>query len=169
MRIILRLIDSISEYTGKIGSKVCVVLVIVLCYEVTARYVFNAPTLWAHEVSCMLGLTIVALGLAYTHLHHGHVRVDVLYIRFSPRGRAIIDVACTLLLFFPLIILLVYIAADRVWFSFSMDERLMESFWYPPAAPIRIVLFLGLSLFVLQGIAQFTRDLYFLIRNKSYD
>lgn len=169
MRTILRTIDSISEGTGKAARWACVALIAALVYEVTARYVFNAPTIWAHDVSSMLVGTIVALGWAYTHRHHGHVRIDVLYNRLSPRGKAIIDSLCALLLFFPLVIILAYTAALRTCFSWSIDERLSMSYWYPPAFPIKAVTFLGLSLFALQGGAQFIRDLYLLIRNKPYD
>ncbi len=103
MRSIIRVIDSISEWTGKTVRWVCLVLVVVVVYEVTARFVFNAPTLWAFETICMLLCTIGALGWAYTHRHHGHVRVDVLYTLLSPRGRAIIDVGGYLIFFFPLL------------------------------------------------------------------
>jgi TRAP-type mannitol/chloroaromatic compound transport system permease small subunit len=166
MRIIVRATDSISEWTGKIVRWACVALVLALCYEVIARYVFNAPTIWAHETSCMLGGTIVALGWAYTHRHHGHVRVDVLYTHLSPRGKAIIDVFCALFLLFPLLAILIYTAADFMWVAWLKGEVLIESYWYPPSGPIRTVMLLGLSLFALQGAAQFIRDFYLLIRNK---
>jgi len=166
MRTIVSIIDGISEWTGKTIRWACVALIIVLCYEVTARYVFNAPTIWAHETSCMLGGTIVALGWSYTHRHHGHVRVDVFYARLSPKGKAITDIICALLLFFPLLVILAYTAASWMWDSWSMNEVLIESYWYPPAGPIRTIMFLGLSLFALQGVAQFIRDLYLLRRNK---
>jgi len=114
----------------------------------------------------MLGGTIVALGWSYTHRHHGHVRVDVFYARLSPKGKAITDIICALLLFFPLLVILAYTAASWMWDSWSMNEVLIESYWYPPAGPIRTIMFLGLSLFALQGVAQFIRDLYLLRRNK---
>jgi len=167
MKKIVRVIDSVSEWTGKTVRWACVALVLVLCYEVTARYVFTAPTIWAHETSCMLGGTIVALGWAYTHRHHGHVRVDVFYARMSPKGKAITDVLCAFFLLFPLLAILIYTAADFMWIAWLKSEVLIESYWYPPAGPIRTGMFLGLCLFALQGIAQFIRDLYLLIRNKS--
>lgn len=169
MRTVIRVIDSISEYTGKVICWACLVLVMVLVYEVTARYIFNAPTIWAHETSSMLGATIAALGWAYIHQHHGHVRVDVFYAHLSPRGKAIADVVCALLFLFPLVIILAYVAADRMWFSWSMGETLIATYWYPPAGPIRLVVLLGLSLFALQGIAQFIRDIYLMIRGIPYD
>lgn len=166
MRTVIRTIDSISEHTGKTIRWVAVLLVAVVVYEVMARYVFNAPTIWAYETITMLLCTIGVLGWSYTHRRHGHVRVDVFYTRLSPRGKAIIDVGGFLLFFFPFLSMLVYASATGLWFSWSIGERLIESYWYPPAYPIRTVMLVGASLFFLQGVAQFTRDLYLLIRNK---
>jgi TRAP-type mannitol/chloroaromatic compound transport system permease small subunit len=114
----------------------------------------------------MLGGTIVALGLAYTHLHHGHVRIDLLYRRLSPRGKVLLDVLCAFFLLFPVTIIFAYAAGDAMWGSWVRGERLMMSFWFPPSGPIRTVVFVGFCLFLLQGVAQFSRDLYMLIRNK---
>ena len=166
MRTIVRLIDSISEYTGKVICWACVVLVGVLTYEVIMRYAFSAPTIWSYELSRMLGATIVILGVAYTHRHHGHVRVDVFYTHFPPKWRTIIDIVFALLLFFPLFITLTYAAASEMWYSWASGEVLTGTVWYPPAGPIRTVMFLGLFLLALQGVAQFIRDLHLLIRNK---
>jgi TRAP-type mannitol/chloroaromatic compound transport system permease small subunit len=167
MRTIVRVIDSISEYTGMIIRWACLVLVLVLCYEVTARYVFDAPTMWASDTSSMLGGTIAAMGWAYTHRHGGHVRVDVFYNHLSSRGQAILDITLSLLFFFPLLFSLAYIAWDRMWFSWAMGEVLARSNWYPITGPIRTVVVLGLCLFALQGMAQFIRDLYRLTRNEQ--
>ena len=166
MRKIVQVIDSVSEWTGKIVRWACVALVLVLIYEVTMRYVFGAPTIWAYETSMMLGATIAALGWAYTHRHHGHVRIDIFYGRLSTRWKAITDAFGALLFFFPLLFALTYAAVNKVKFSWLIKETLIESVWYPPATPIRIIVLIGFFLFALQGIAQFLRDFYLIIRNK---
>ena len=165
MRAVVRAIDNISEYSGMVVRWVCLALVLVLCFEVTARYFFNAPTMWASDTSSMMGGAIAAMGWAYTHRHGGHVRVDVFYSHLSPRGQAILDVTLSLLFFFPLLIALAYVAWDRMWFSWEMGEVLNRSNWYPITGPIRTVVVLGVSLFALQGVSQFIRDLYRLTRN----
>ena len=166
MKKIVKAIDSISEQTGKAVRWASVALVLVLVYEVTARYVFTAPTIWAHQTSCMLGSTFAALGWAYVHRHHGHVRIDVFYARLSSRGKAVIDVLCAFFLLFPLLFVLIYTAADFMWVAWLKGEVLIESYWYPPSGPIRTITLLALCLFALQGVAQLIRDLYFVIRNK---
>lgn len=169
MRTIVRIIESISEWTGRAVSWACVALVLVLMYEVIARYVFDAPTNWALETSIMLGFTIAAIGWAYTHRHHGHISVDIISRHLSPRGKAAVDIFLSLFLLFPLLIILAYSSAWWVGWSLSMGEKMGQSTWYPPAAPIRMVLLLGVSLFSFQSVAQFIRDIYRLIWNKSYD
>ena len=169
MRKVVRVIDAISEGAGKVGAVAVIALILVLGVKVIARYVFNTPTIWAYEMASMLGVTVAYLAWAYTLRHHGHVRVDVFYARWSRRRQALVDVILTLLLFFPLVLVLVYFSADRLEFALSVSERLIESNWYPPAWPIRTVMVMGYFLLVLQGIAQLTRDLHMLVRNKEYD
>jgi TRAP-type mannitol/chloroaromatic compound transport system permease small subunit len=131
--------------------------VLALCYEGISRYVFDRPTIWAHEMSMMLGVFIVCIGWSYVHLLHGHVRVDVFYSRMSPRAKAITDIACFLVFFLPLLTVLIYGAGKMAWESYVFKEVLMQSYWYPPALPIRLVVLIGLCTFLLQGIVDFTR------------
>lgn len=165
---ILKVIDSISEYSGKGVSWVCLALILVLAYETVMRHVFDAPTIWAHLLAMMLGGTAVFMGCAYTHLHHGHLRIDVLYGKFPPRVKAIIDAVLDVIFFFPLLGVLIYSSASWAWRSWMTGELRIESWWYPPAAPFRTVMLIGLSLFALQCVAQFLRELYLLVRNRPY-
>lgn len=169
MRNVLRTIDSISEWTGKTACWLVAILVAVMTYEVIMRYVFTAPTMWAYETSVMLGATVYVLAWSYDHLHHSHVRVDIFYMRLSPRGKAAIDVIGTLLLFFPLIIILVDSSIANALQAWSTNERLKQTFWYPPAGPLRTLIAVGFILFALQAIAQFVRDSYSLVKGKPCD
>jgi len=137
-----------------------------MAIAVIMRYVFGAATLWAYEVGLMLGATIYALAWTYVHRQGGHIRVDVFYHHLSPRRKAVIDVIGALVFFIPLMILMVALSVDWAWRAWEMNEKMYETGWYPPAAPLRTVVALGICLFALQGITQLFRDLYFLIRNK---
>lgn len=164
MKKLLSIVDSISRWSGLIARWACAALVLVLCFEVMMRYVFDNPTIWAHELSMMLGVFIACIGWSYVHLIHGHVRVDVLYSRMSPRGKAITDIVATMVFFFPLLIVLIYASIGMAWEAYIFDEVLMASFWYPPALPVRLVVVLGLSTFLLQGIAEFVRDVGLVVK-----
>ena len=167
MGTVIRIIDAASEYTGKIACWACVVLVLVLTYDTVARYVFNAPPMWAYETSYMIGGAIAVLGWSYVHRHHGHIRIDVFYSHLSRRGKAILDVICSLILLFPLLGVLLYTSTSWALFSWKMHEKFTETSWLPPAGPLKTVIALGLLLFALQCMAQFVRDLYFALRSKT--
>lgn len=158
MRFLIRTVETISEYSGRWASWLCVVLILVLTYETTARYVFNAPTVWAHVMATMLYGSIGMLGLAYTHLHEGHIRVDLLYARLPVRGRAALDAFLTLVGLFPLLYVLIKISYFFVIRSWTQHEVMMESFWYPPAGPFRTMILVGWILFTLQCLVRFAKD-----------
>lgn len=169
MRKVLGAIDSLSGYTGGMLKWFCYALVLVVVYDVTMRYVFNAPTMWAFETAYMIGGSIYVLGFTYTHLYRRHVRVDIFYSYLSPRGRAIIDVVGTLFLFFPLLALLIHASFSEMWRAWSIGEVSSVTTLYPPIAPFKTVVLLGFCLFTFQAIAQFIRDSYLLITSKPYD
>jgi TRAP-type mannitol/chloroaromatic compound transport system permease small subunit len=137
--------------------------------EVVLRYVFNHPTTQGPVLATMTGAALYALSLGYILLHHGHVRIDILYGRLSPRRKAVLDVVLTLLFFFPVIGLLTYAGGEWMSFAWRTGERSGQTYWYPLLGPVRTAVFAGLALFLLQGIAQFVRDLHFAIRNRPYD
>lgn len=169
MKTLLKSIDTLNEYAGRMTRWFCVALVVILSYEVTMRYAFGNPTTWAHLTSMMLGGAIVCLGLGYTHLHKSHIRIDVLYVKLSPRNKALIDVVMSVILLLPLLI--AFTSTSFTWMveSWATNEIRTESFWYPPAGPFRTAMFIGWVLFSLQCTAQFVRDVHCLVRGKSYD
>lgn len=166
---VLRIIDSISEWSGRSVRWFAAVLVVVMTTEAIMRYAFSRPTEWSFEISVMLGATIYVLAWSYTHRHRSHIRVDVIYARLSPRAQAIVDVIGTLFFSLPLIVLMIYASIDNAWASWIEKERLIQTLWYPPAGPIRTVVALGFILLALQIIAQFVRDLHLLITGRAYE
>lgn len=159
MNRVLKIIDAMSEHTGRTVAWLAVLLVLVLTYEATARFVFDSPTIWAHQFATMIGAAIASLGWAYTLRHDGHVRVDIIYANLSKKWRAGIDAFFTAFFFFPLFGASMVVAARWMERSWINREVFTESFWYPPAYPLRTAVFIGLLLFLLQGFALFWRSL----------
>jgi TRAP-type mannitol/chloroaromatic compound transport system permease small subunit len=169
MRIVLKIIDTLSEYNGRIFLWLVVALIGVLSFETISRYVFNSPTNWVYETSYMIGGALAVMAWSYTHKHRGHIRVDLVYTHLPLRGRAIIDVVSSIIFLFPLLAVLLYGGYSGVEFAWRASEKFVESDWMPPAGPIRTFIFVGFCLFALQSLAQFFRDVYQLIRSKPYD
>ncbi len=159
MRKTIYFIESLSQWSGKFFSLVCLGLVLLLTLEVFMRYVLSAPTKFSYEIASSMGVAIGAGGLAYTHLHGGHVRVDVLWKNLSPKGKAVADIIASLIFLFPLFILLTWISAEWAIQSFIEKEVMTTTFWYPIAWPTRTVMALGLLLLIPQGMAEFLRNI----------
>ncbi len=166
MRKTVHVIDSISEVTGKIFMWSMLVLVALLCHEIFMRYILDNPTIYSYEISTMLGVIIGTGALAYTHRHHGHVRVDLLWRKLSPKGQAIADILGSIVFLWPLMSLLVWTALEWVLYSYSVHEISQESYLYPIVWPVRAVMLLGFFLIIPQDVAKFIRNIY-VIRDKE--
>lgn len=161
----IKAIARINEKMGQMVSYLIIFLVAVILYEIFVRYLLNSPTIWAHEVSQMVyGVYVILLG-GYVLQRGGHVNVEILYNRFRPRTRAIIDLF-TWLLFFYFCGLLFWKGGEMAWDSFKVRETDPTTF-APPVYPIKMMIPLGALLILLQGLAKFIRDLKFAITGKE--
>ncbi|MBN1106855.1 MAG: TRAP transporter small permease subunit [Deltaproteobacteria bacterium] len=158
-----RWIDRLSEWSGKMVSWLVLVFTLVLGYEVIMRYAFNAPTKWTFDISYMLGGSYFLLGEAYTMLKRKHVRIDIFYVGFSPRKKALVDILFTLVFFFPLWGILLYYLIPYVYLSWVTGERSMQGYWMPILYPFKTVMPVGILLLLLQGVAEFIRSVIDLV------
>lgn len=163
----IKTVDWISEISGQIGKWFALVLVFAGSYEAIARHFFNAPTVWSYDTMCMAGGAIYLLGASYNYKHDAHTRVDLFYMRGTPRTKAIVNVICSLILFFPLMIIMFKLATTWAIKAWKINEVMFTSFWYPPAAPYRTLFAVGLLLLILQGLARFIRDIYLIVRGEE--
>jgi TRAP-type mannitol/chloroaromatic compound transport system permease small subunit len=167
MRKIIRAIETISEWSGKIVCWLVLIFTIVLGYEIVMRYAFNAPTKWAFDISYMLGGSYFWLGEGYTLLKKKHVRIDIFYRTFSRRKQALVDIFFSLIFFFPLWGVLLYKLIPYVYLSWVTDERSMQGYWMPILYPFKTVMPVGVALLLLQGIAEMMRSILVLVRGEN--
>ena len=117
------------------------------------RYGFDYSSNAWLEIQWYLFALIFLLGAGYTLKHNGHVRIDILYNRFGPRGRAWIDLAGGLLFLLPMAMLLAWLAwpmFHEAWITHEMS---------PDAGglvrwPVKLLLPAGFALLALQGVAE---------------
>ncbi|MFH1034651.1 MAG: TRAP transporter small permease subunit [Pseudomonadota bacterium] len=158
----LEWIDSLSEWTGRLVSFLIPGLAVVEVYEVVARYFFDCPTIWASELSSMIFGVFILLGGAYTLRQGGHVNMDIVYSRFSPKGRALLDII-TFLLFLVFVGVLLWKGWETSWRSLKLLEH-DSTEWGPPLYPFKFMLPLGALLLLLQGLAKLARDVQTLLK-----
>lgn len=162
--------DPLSAALARLGRPVALAFLFVVAatfYEVVARYVFNAPTFWAHETTTAVVGVCFAFGGAYCVATDRHIRVVLLYDAMGPRTRRVFDViistvcaaACALMAWAAWD--LAFKAFFRPDGSFRLETS--GSAWNPPTpAIVKAVLFVMLCLmtvqFALQAIRHARRD-----------
>ena len=84
MNLFARLTSLANTGVVAVGALAFGVLPVIVTYDVIARYVFNAPTLWANEIAVYLVQAIVFLPMGLLVIDNSHVRVTLLTDRLSP-------------------------------------------------------------------------------------
>jgi TRAP-type mannitol/chloroaromatic compound transport system permease small subunit len=151
-----QLIDSSNEWLGKVASFFVLVIMAIGVTEVTLRYGFNRPTIWAWDVNIQLFAAFIFLGAGYHLLHRTIVVVDVLYNRFPPKLRAIADlITCLCCLTFSAVIIWGgTVMAVKSWAVMETSRTFFE----PPLYYIKTLIPVAGILMAAQWIRQFIRD-----------
>jgi TRAP-type mannitol/chloroaromatic compound transport system permease small subunit len=167
MKKILRLIDSLSEWSGKISSYLVYVGILMLASEVVLRYFFDSPTVWAHGYSQRIfGSYFVMIG-AFTLFQNGHVRIDIIYQKFSLRKRAFFDIFnyCMMLIW-----TLFLVKEGITFFAYSwkigeVDEMVLAH----PVYPVKFLLVVGAILITLQGLNRLFVSVMTFVKGVKYE
>ena len=157
MQQIARFIDALNEFFGRFNSYLILPLIGVICYEVLMRYIFNAPTAWAFEMTVFIYGVHFMLALGHCHKHDGHVAIDIFEARLPQRPRTILRIIANLVLFIPTIGLLSVWSVVYAKTSWGMFERASSS-WNPSVYPYKALMALGFILFFLQGVSKLIND-----------
>ena len=161
----LRYTDWVNARIGWLVAFLMCPMIFIMIWEIVMRYFFNRPSLWAYEISLFLYGGYIVLGGAYTHLAGGHVNVDIIWGRLSPRGRAILDIVTSSLVFLFLGVLFWESLMITVN-SWQIGETTM-SHWSPIYYPLRTTVPVGCFLFILQALAKLIRDVLVVVNGED--
>lgn len=163
-----RVTDKLEWLNVRIGEFVAywaVISVFVYYYEVIARYVFNSPTNWVHEsMFLMYGMQYMLCG-AYAYREDQHVRVDVFYTKFSPRGKAIADIV-TSVFFFTFILTMLW-TGTRFALDAINNNEVSFTEWGIQYWPVKLTLPIGAALMALQGLSKLIKDIVFVTSRRA--
>lgn len=157
-------IDTFSLWVGRTVCWLTVPLFAAMVYEVIARYVFTAPTIWAYDISRMLYGALFMLGAGYALSKGIHIRADFIYRNWSERTQGIIDSVLYVLFYFPGLIFFLLAATDFAYMSWVRGERGMDTAWMPHMGPIKTALPVGVILLLIQGVSELLKSLYAAVR-----
>ena len=156
-------IDRLNTAVGRGVAWLALAVVLLEFVLVVARYMFALGSIWATEAVIYAHATLFMLAAAWTLKAGGHVRVDVFYADASPRTKAIVDLAGSLLLLLPFMLLLIWLSVPYAARSWAILERSQESSGLPLVFVLKTLIPLFALLMALQGLAQAIRALNLLI------
>ena len=162
---VIRGIDTVSEWSGRLAAWLVIPLIGVMSWEIIVRKI-DRPTYWAFDLSYMLYGALFMLGAAYTLYRGSHIRTDFLYQGWPVRVQASVDAFCYLFLFFPGMVIFLWLGVDWAILSWQREERAMASAWMPPLYPLKTVLPVAISLLILQGVSEFLKCIHAIRRNE---
>ncbi|NOX49288.1 MAG: TRAP transporter small permease subunit [Gammaproteobacteria bacterium] len=162
-----RRIDVGINYIGKLVSYIWLVLLIVIVFNVSLRYLLNEGRIEFEELQWHLYAIGFLLGLSYAYQADSHIRVDVLHERLSHRAQAWIELYGILLFLLPFVALILIYSAPFVASSFALSEVSPSPGGLPLRWLIKASLPLGFSLLFLAVLSRFIRVWVFLFLQAS--
>ncbi len=153
---LLRLIDGINEVVGRVIAWVAIVFAGMIIYDVVMRYGFNAPTLWAFDLTKQLyGFYFIMLG-GYALRHGSHVRVDLVTDKLPPKTRRIVELLGYPIFFFPfawVFLTYSYTFALRSWNQGETTYGAVQL----PVYPVKMAMAAAAAVLLLQGVSEFLK------------
>ena len=116
------MIDKIIKYLGYLTAVILAILVLLVVYDATMRYLFSIGSIALQELEWHLFDVVILFGIAYTLKENAHVRVDIFYASFSTKTKIIIDTISSIFFILPFSFLIIYIGIDFVILSFLQNE-----------------------------------------------
>jgi len=153
-------IDSATDRFGRIIAWLVLPLAVGLTWEVVSRYGFDAPTIWAFDMSYMLYAALFMLGCSYALLKGGHIRTDMLWEKWSVRRKCMVDLVAYVVFFFPAILMLFATSVDDAYYAWTIAEKSEQTAWRPALWPLKSVVPLTMFLLLVQGVSETLKVLH---------
>ncbi|MFC1903544.1 TRAP transporter small permease subunit [Chloroflexota bacterium] len=162
----MSIVDKISRWSGKIISYMIFPLFVLIGFEVfIMRFLLNSPTMWTQELTTFIFGAYFMLGGAYCLSVKGHVAMDMVYNRLSPRWQSLASIP-TFLAILLTCGLMVWFGGPRAWNATLAGERLYST-WAPLLWPIMWAIPVGAGLVILQAVSNFIRDIQPLVGGRE--
>ncbi|WP_054029837.1 TRAP transporter small permease subunit [Desulfatitalea tepidiphila] len=146
-------IDAINSWVGRFVAWTTALVVAVVFVDVVMRYLFNTSFVFTQELEWHLFAFIFLIGAGYTLLKDGHVRVDIIYQKLTPKAQAWVNLVGVLFFLIPGCLMIIVTSLNFVQNSFAIMEGSPDPGGIPYRWVIKACIPAGFSLVLLQGIS----------------
>jgi TRAP-type mannitol/chloroaromatic compound transport system permease small subunit len=160
-------IDRVNRVLGEAVAWLTLAMVLLTTADVIMRYLFHTGAVWVQELEWHLFGVVFLMAAGYALLTDAHVRVDILYARLSPRGKAWVDLFGTLLLLFPVCALVLWSSQKFVLNSWGFREGSPDPGGLPARYLIKAVIPAGFVFVMLQGVSELLKNVKVLMQREE--
>jgi len=153
-------ISTLNEWIGKTIAWLTLAIVVTTFSRVILRYAFDIDWVAMQESVTYMHTLVFMLAAAYTLKHNGHVRVDIIYQRCSPKTQAWIDCLGALFLLLPVSGFIIWSSWGYVIDSWSVSEGSRNSGGLPGLFLLKSCIPVMAILLILQGLSLFMQNLF---------
>ncbi|MBU0464821.1 MAG: TRAP transporter small permease subunit [Proteobacteria bacterium] len=157
IKIFVKYVEATNTAVGIFSMYLVFALGGVLLFESVSRTIFDLPHIWAVEIAQFIMAAYYLLGGGYSMIIDGHVRMDLLYGRWTKQRRAVADLITGPILIFYMVVLLIG-SLSSLDYAIEYNQVNYTS-WGPPLTPIKLIMTIGILLMLLQCIAEWFKDL----------
>jgi TRAP-type mannitol/chloroaromatic compound transport system permease small subunit len=166
MALTITKIDLANKWIGNVVCWIVIPLTFTMVYEVLARKLFNAPTMWAYDMSRFFYGALFMLGAGYALSKGVHIRADFLYRNFKTKNQGRIDFWLYLVFYFPGLTVFLYMSSIFLQESIMRGEKGMDTAWMPYMWPIKSCLWFGIVFLLVQGISELLKSYWAATKGK---
>lgn len=150
------IIDRVTKAGGMIASALLLAMVALVFFNVAGRYIIGTSPVWMQELEWHLLLPVALLGISVLMLENGHVRVDMLYDRFSKRTQQVLDLI-SMLFGVAIAVLFIKYSMGFVDSAFSIREGSPDPGGLPMRWALKGFIPVAFGLFALQCLSNAIR------------
>lgn len=151
-------IDRVNTFIGRNASWLILLAILLSAGNAIFRKLFNNSSNAMLELQWYLYGAAFMGAAAHTLLQNGHIRIDILYGRWTRRRQIWIDILGNIFMLLPFTVLMIYFLAPWAKRSFLSGEMSMNSggliLW-----PAKAILLTGFVLLFLQGISELIKKI----------
>lgn len=145
-------IERAVDLVGRATSWIALAIVILMAVNVVLRYLFSYGSVWAQELEWHLLVPLILFGIPYALYKGEHVRVDVLYEKFSTRNQLRLEIVSQVL-GIAIACAFVWLSLAYVQQSFSIGEKSSDPGGLAYRWALKALLPMGFALLALQSLA----------------
>ena len=150
-------IDAFTDLVGRATSWLALGIALVMGANVLLRYAFSIGFIWAQELEWHIFVPICLFGMSYALLHGEHVRVDVLYARFTERNKLRVDLLSAGLCI-VISAVIIWLTLKYVQQSYVIGEQSADPGGLPYRWLLKSLIPVGFLLLLLQALSELIKD-----------